>query len=252
MLSVAVGRTILRKTIALLLLHRRSTTNACSLTSRTSSTLTISRRIILTFFLLIVSICGFFLHSNLVLSSSGNGTDLRPVQVTQFHNSDDDSQVTDADLNMASDVNVANRNVKHFEGEKPKSASWTILFSFTNHAHILPLSIATILAIASGVVIPALAFFLGQIFNCFSKYGSDQLTGRELTQKTTHYCAYLAGLGSASWLLNGGYFMFWILFGELQARSMRNRVYQAMLDKDLEWFDTHKDGMGALIPRLQT
>jgi ATP-binding cassette subfamily B (MDR/TAP) protein 1 len=62
----------------------------------------------------------------------------------------------------------------------------------------------------------------------------------------------LVGLGSASWLLNGGYFMLWLAFGELQAKSVREKLFDGMLEKDMEWYDMRKNGIGALVPRFQT
>lgn len=66
------------------------------------------------------------------------------------------------------------------------------------------------------------------------------------------YGLALVGLGSASGLLNAGYFMFWILFGELQAKSARDKLFEGMLEKEMEWYDMRKSGIDTLISRLQT
>lgn len=46
--------------------------------------------------------------------------------------------------------------------------------------------------------------------------------------------------------------MAWMTFGALQAREVRDRLFQDLLDKEVEWYETHTSGIGALLPRLQT
>ena len=136
--------------------------------------------------------------------------------------------------------------------EQIRHAQWRSLFYFTSTAHVFPLVIALILSIASGIVIPALAIFLGKIFDTFSDFGAGTISGSDLTRQTSLNALYLLGLGTASWLLNGSYFMFWLLFGELQAKNVREKLFDGMLQKDMEWYDTRKSGVSAMVPRLQT
>ncbi|MCJ1471901.1 hypothetical protein MMC13_000542 [Lambiella insularis] len=136
--------------------------------------------------------------------------------------------------------------------EEIRHAEWKALFNFTSRAHVLPLTIAICLSVASGIVIPALAIFLGKIFDKFAAYGAGTISGSDLTHQVSMNGLYLLGLGSASWLLNGSYFMFWLFFGELQAKSVREKLFGGMLQKDMEWYDMRKSGVNAMIPRLQT
>ncbi|KAL9611484.1 MAG: hypothetical protein Q9167_003882 [Letrouitia subvulpina] len=62
----------------------------------------------------------------------------------------------------------------------------------------------------------------------------------------------MTALGCASGLLNAGFFMLWLAFGELQAKSVRDKLFGGILEKDMEWFDMRKDGVEALIQRVQT
>ncbi|MCJ1390627.1 hypothetical protein MMC18_003488 [Xylographa bjoerkii] len=136
--------------------------------------------------------------------------------------------------------------------EHLQHAKWSSLFNFTSRAHILPLIVAACLSVSSGIVIPALAIFLGKIFDTFADYGAGMISGSDLTKQTSVNGLYLLGLGSASWVLNGSFFMFWLLFGELQARHVREMLFNGMLQKEMEWYDMRKSGVNAMIPRLQT
>ncbi len=136
--------------------------------------------------------------------------------------------------------------------EQVRRAGWRSLFNFTTKKHGIPLLFALILSVASGIIIPALAIFLGGIFDSFTSFGAGTLSGSGLVKKVSIDGLALVGLGSASWLLNGGYFMLWLAFGELQAKSVRDKLFDGMLEKDMEWYDMRKNGIGALLPRFQT
>lgn len=136
--------------------------------------------------------------------------------------------------------------------DRVKRASWRSLFNFTSKSHLFPLLAALTLSVASGIIIPALALFLGKVFDSFTSFGAGAISGSSLIRKVSKNAVGLAGLGCASWLLNGCYFMAWLVFGELQAKSVRDRLFDGMLQKDMEWYDMRKAGVGALMPRLQT
>ncbi|MCJ1322561.1 hypothetical protein MMC15_007910 [Xylographa vitiligo] len=147
---------------------------------------------------------------------------------------------------------VDQTGVDSADEEHLQHAKWVSLFNFTSKTHILPLTIAACLSVASGIVIPALAIFLGKIFDTFTDYGAGTISGADLTKQTSLNGLYLLGLGSVSWILNGSFFMFWLLFGELQARHIREMLFDGMLQKEMAWYDMRKSGVNAMIPRLQT
>ena len=61
----------------------------------------------------------------------------------------------------------------------------------------------------------------------------------------------MVGLGGASWLFNSIQFSAWLAFGELQAKGARDRLFTSLLGKEIEWYDRRKNGIHALLPRLQ-
>ncbi|KAL8714616.1 MAG: hypothetical protein Q9220_001564 [cf. Caloplaca sp. 1 TL-2023] len=129
---------------------------------------------------------------------------------------------------------------------------WRSLFAFTFRPHYLPLCLALILSLASGVVTPVLSYLLGKVFNCFTNFGAGVYDGPELVRKVSRYGLGLVGLGAGSGMLHTGYFGLWLVFGELQAKCARDSLFAGMLEKDMEWYDMRKDGIEALIQRLQT
>lgn len=139
----------------------------------------------------------------------------------------------------------------HAETERAGRAKWQALFNFTSKNHILPLLLAITSSIASGLVVPALAVFLGKAFNEFSDFGSGKTNGEDLVHKVGNYAIVLCILGGGSGLLNGAFYSLWLLFGELQAKQARNMLFDVLLQKDLQWYDMRKSGIEPLISRLQ-
>lgn len=129
---------------------------------------------------------------------------------------------------------------------------WRSLFAFTTRPHLLPLCLALILSVSSGVVSPVLSYLLGRVFDCFTNFGIGKYGGPELIRNVSKYALGVTGLGVASGILHAGYFGFWLMFGELQAKGARDSLFGSMLEKDMEWYDMRRDGVEALIQRLQT
>lgn len=154
---------------------------------------------------------------------------------------------------MESDVDHTDDRETRTEGnDQPEHANWRALFGFTERSHLPILLCAIMFSLASGIVIPALAVFLGKLFDVFTTFGVGEISGLDLLKKVSTYGIALAGLGSASGVLNAFYLGFWLLFGELQAKSAREKLFDGMVEKDMEWYDMRKAGIDTLISRQQT
>jgi ATP-binding cassette subfamily B (MDR/TAP) protein 1 len=135
----------------------------------------------------------------------------------------------------------------HAQGPAP----WKSLFRFTQVSHA-PVLVTSILSSgASGAVVPISAYLLGKIFDVFTSYTSGRISGDEMTQQISKNCLYFFALGCGAWLTYGVFFASWISFGELQARGAREQLYKAMLQKEMEWYDTRSSGVHTMIPRSQ-
>lgn len=131
-------------------------------------------------------------------------------------------------------------------------ASWWSLFTFTSKSHSHVLIAAIVLSIAAGVVAPTSAVIFGKIFEAFTSYGASQINGSELVGQVSRYGIGLVVLGCTSGVLNAAFFMSWLIFGEIQAKSARKKLFDSILYKDMAWFDSHKCGIETLVSRLQT
>ena len=130
--------------------------------------------------------------------------------------------------------------------------SWRALLNFTDRTHFFILVPALFLSALSGMLLPAVAIFMGKYFDALANYGAGELSGDELVHKVVLSTCGLVLVGAATWLLKGGYFTLWLVFGELQAKSARDKLFQSLLLKDLEWFEMRSSGVGSLLSRLQT
>ena len=129
---------------------------------------------------------------------------------------------------------------------------WRALFYFTTWNHIGFFSLGLFSAVATGAIIPIQAYIVGQLTQQLANYGTGSETGAGLKSESRKYVIWLVFLGSASWLANGAFFLSWVIFGELQARSARQKLFSSLIEREFEWFDKKKDGIGSLTTRIQS
>ncbi|KAK4953488.1 ATP-dependent permease, partial [Elasticomyces elasticus] len=135
--------------------------------------------------------------------------------------------------------------------ETSQPAPWKALFYFTTHSNLLPLISGIFFAIATGLISPTNSFLLGKIFDGFASLGSGKLTIDEFWKTELRYIYGTLAVGGASWLLHSLFFTSWLIFGELNAKNARDRLFKGLLAKDIEWYDMRLNGIGAMLPRLQ-
>ena len=137
---------------------------------------------------------------------------------------------------------------KKDESLKP---NWKSLFHFTTKSQYKYLAIAITLSIFTGLVVPFQAFFLGKLFLALSSFGAGVVNGKYLIEEIAKYSIYLCILGACSWLVSSLYFASWLFFGELQGKNARLHLFQSLLDKNMTWYDSRKNGIRAAIPGIQ-
>lgn len=137
--------------------------------------------------------------------------------------------------------------------EEPQApAPWRALFAFTTRRNIPLLAAALSTSIIAGAAHPAQSLLVGKFFQGFTDYATGALDKDAFLKVQTKWVLYLTGLAALSWLFHSLDFMLWLAFGELQAKSARDRLFHGLLNKEVEWYDRRKNGIGALIPRLLT
>ena len=130
--------------------------------------------------------------------------------------------------------------------------SWRSLFAFTTRKHSPTVLLALLSTVISSLTKPAAAIFFGNIFTELTRYGAGTITIQVAVQQISKWCAAMAMLGLAAWFAEGIFLYTWMLFGELQAKSIREKMFTGLLDKNMEWYDLRSDGIGALLIRIQT
>ncbi|PYH79389.1 ABC a-pheromone efflux pump AtrD [Aspergillus uvarum CBS 121591] len=131
------------------------------------------------------------------------------------------------------------------------NAGWLSLFSFTSGKHAPTLIGGVVLALVASLPTPVFSILLGQIFNEFTLFGGQEITNHDLIRTTTKYCVRLAVLGAISWICNGCYYVLFVIFGELQVANARTELFDGLLRRDQEWFETQQDGTRVYLSSLQ-
>jgi ATP-binding cassette subfamily B (MDR/TAP) protein 1 len=137
------------------------------------------------------------------------------------------------------------------EHDNLRSVGWKALFSFTTRQHLPVLSAAIVFGTIAALTLPALAIMYGLVFRQFADYGTGKITGKVLLHNASRVCTIMTGISALNWIANSVYFSMFLTFGELQANSARNKIFGALLLREMEWYDTRKSGTAAFLPAVQ-
>ncbi|KAJ4413300.1 ATP-dependent permease [Didymella pomorum] len=137
------------------------------------------------------------------------------------------------------------------EQEYAAQVGWKALFGFTTTSHIAVLISALASAAAAAATLPIFSIMYGRIFGAYSDYGAGKTDGDELLSEITRLCVIMTGIAAASWVLNSAFFFLFLLFGELQAKSARTRIFDVLIRKDITWYDMRESGIAAFLPTIQ-
>lgn len=149
-------------------------------------------------------------------------------------------------------LDVASSPDRQATDNKPQRSSSKHLFSFTrwNHAGVL---IAAVVASAAFASIKSVqSIILGKIFDVVSNFGAGHRSGNETMDQISHWGLILLGMGIGNWAASTAFLALWSIFGELQANSIRQGVFQSLLSKKMSWYDSLDQGVSSLLVRIQT
>ncbi|KAE8147972.1 P-loop containing nucleoside triphosphate hydrolase protein [Aspergillus avenaceus] len=130
--------------------------------------------------------------------------------------------------------------------------SWLSLFSFTTRKHIPTLCVGILFTALASSTSPLFATSLGQSFNAFTSFGGGNISSHELMQEVSAGCIRLACLGLLCWFCSSIYFIFFAAYGELQVAQARGKLFDGLLQKNQEWFETQPDGTRTFLSCLQS
>ena len=123
-----------------------------------------------------------------------------------------------------------------------RKPSVRLLFSQLNrmdtYLYLLP---AIAVSMISGGVAPFMTVVLGESFDAFSRFStssSSQAQKDALLHDVGINSLELVALALGSFLLGTSMSALWIATGERNVMTLRKRVYEAVVKRNLEWFDT--------------
>lgn len=131
-------------------------------------------------------------------------------------------------------------------------SSWRHLFVFTKRDHAVPLISALAASAITAGFKTILAIILGKVFDLIAGFGNGTLDGRDALSGISRWSLILLGLGMGYWLANSAFLALWIIFGELQAASVRRDIFENLVSRDMAWFDSQSEGISSLLVRIQT
>lgn len=136
--------------------------------------------------------------------------------------------------------------------EQDVKSSWKQLFLFTRRSHSGALIAALFAAGFSAGFKTVLSVILGKVFDIIAGFGNGTLRGDEALSQVGRWALVLVGLGVGNWIASTAFLALWVMFGELQACSVRQDIFASLLSKDMAWFDSQSEGMSSLLIRIQT
>ncbi|KAF9404903.1 Multidrug resistance protein 1 [Podila epigama] len=108
--------------------------------------------------------------------------------------------------------------------------------------------VGALLSGLAGAVFPAFAQFFSEILNVL--YQKDQLP--DFIDRINFNSLMFVVIGIAAFIGNGGAILIFELIGEVMARRMRTRSFNAIMSQEMAFFDREENSTGALSSRLAT
>ena len=130
--------------------------------------------------------------------------------------------------------------VVHAQSLSP-APTFSLLFSHCTRNDIFTVLIpAIIVSLISGGVQPFMTHLIGQAFNAMAKFPSVSPTDADrhhLRHAVGFVSLELVGLAVGSLVLSSVMSGLWLRVGEITVMRVRSKVFQAVVERDIEWFD---------------
>ncbi|KAI1474182.1 P-loop containing nucleoside triphosphate hydrolase protein [Daldinia eschscholtzii] len=136
--------------------------------------------------------------------------------------------------------------------QRSQPPSFSHLFAFTTWHHCGILAAGLVASLLVGALRAASAILIGRIFAVVAEFGSGRLDGPGAYAQVSSWCVILTLVGGAAVIVNFAFMFLWSTSSEIQARNIRRRVFDALLTKDIGWFDRQEEGIPSLLVTIQT
>ncbi|CAI9097968.1 OLC1v1034495C1 [Oldenlandia corymbosa var. corymbosa] len=120
-------------------------------------------------------------------------------------------------------------------GSPPPSTRFSELFRFADGLDYFLMSIGTLGAFVHGCSLPLFLRFFADLVNSF---GSNANNVDKMTQEVVKYAFYFLVVGAAIWASSWAEISCWMWTGERQSTKMRIKYLEAVLNQDIQFFDT--------------
>ncbi|KAL1819538.1 hypothetical protein ACET3Z_014407 [Daucus carota] len=128
---------------------------------------------------------------------------------------------------------------KETDKEKPGSVLPTVkfmeLFRFADRLDYVLMVIGSVGAFVHGSALPLFLRFFADLVNSFGANANDP---DKMTQEVVKYAFYFLIVGGAIWVSSWAEISCWMWTGERQTTRMRIVYLEAVLDQDVQYFDT--------------
>lgn len=126
-----------------------------------------------------------------------------------------------------------------------------LLFSLVSRRHVFLLLLpAMASSIIAGGVAPFMTYVVGQAFDSFADFplspNPPQSAKDSLLRGVGLASLQLVGLGAGALLLSSVTSWLWIWLGERNVMALRKKVYKAVTEKDMVWFDMKMGAEGTV------
>jgi ATP-binding cassette, subfamily B (MDR/TAP), member 1 len=125
------------------------------------------------------------------------------------------------------------------------------LFFFSTWRCSLLLALGVVASILAGALRASFPILLGKVFSVLSGYREGSPEADNTVTEISESCVALLVLGGVGWAVNFVSVFAMSMVGEIQAQNSRRRVFQALLEAELEWFDRQHHGTSSLLIRSQ-
>ncbi|KAK3317809.1 hypothetical protein B0T19DRAFT_298560 [Cercophora scortea] len=126
------------------------------------------------------------------------------------------------------------------------------LFVFTRPGNVWMIACAVFTAALAAAGRAAYTIVFGRIFDLSSQWGANAIAGDRFLSETSQWCIYMCLIGLGMWLVSSIELAFWVISGELRARTARDTLFASLLKKTAEWYDLRENGMSSFMVAVQT